>query len=211
MTTSTTHRCAPVPGDHAPLIVRILPAPPKCSRCRSRRVYAGTRLFTGEIRYERQCSRCITWSRAARRDVLRCLDCRRWINPVIETWSEQDREFQRRYGRQLRRCTRCQRAKLAREHTRRVDEGSWNPASPFYGVRQHQEWYQEHAAEYAAAAPESIARNEAMQRDDPTRYRLMLEHMFGRSEDIAWATRAWQTAHPGEDLPKWNHRMERFE
>jgi hypothetical protein len=135
MNITTTHRCKLIPvtdGDHAPLIGRILPAPPRCSRCKCRKVFTWASLL-GNIRYERQCARCIRWSRESRRDPLRCLDCRRWLNTDVENWSEEDREFQRRYGRvECRRCFACNRAKLGRESAKRRSNGRWNPLSPFW-------------------------------------------------------------------------------
>jgi hypothetical protein len=132
---TTTHRCEPVPitvADHASLVTRILSAPPKCSRCRSRKVYTWASL-RGNIRYERQCLRCITWSRATRSDSLRCLDCRRWVDPAIEALSEEDREFYRRYGgRGIRRCQACNGSKLTREQRQRESDGQYNPLSPYF-------------------------------------------------------------------------------
>ena len=122
---TTTHRCELVPitiVDHAPLVTRILPAPPRCSRCRSRKVFTWASLL-GNIRYERMCSRCITWSRTTRRDPLRCLDCRQWLNPAFATWSENDLAMMRRYGRvDCRRCERCADRKRVREREYRREE-----------------------------------------------------------------------------------------
>jgi hypothetical protein len=61
---------------------------PKCTRCKTRTPARRMGWVWGADgkaaivpieppRYHRQCERCTAWSRATRRDVLRCLDCRR--------------------------------------------------------------------------------------------------------------------------------------
>jgi hypothetical protein len=129
MTLTTRHRCEPIAigaAHHtpAPLITRITPAPPRCSRCRSRRVQTFTDPW-GSITYTRQCSRCVAWSRGTRRDPTKCLDCRQTIV------SDLPRRFR------LRRCDDCQNLKLARARRQRRIDARVNPLSPFFSQQQH--------------------------------------------------------------------------
>jgi len=114
---------------------------PRCSRCKSRTPIRRRRwnyeqagwVLVEPPQYHRQCERCFVWSRATRHDPLRCLDCRRWVDPAIEALSEEDREFYRRHGgRGIRRCQACNGSKLTREQRQREIDGQYNPLSPYF-------------------------------------------------------------------------------